>query len=168
MGASEDATICGMTPAVDSARRSKIPFELHEYDHDPNEVSFGLEAVARLGVPAGHVFKTLVVISEAGDLAVGIVPVNAQLSLKSIARTLGFKKAKMAPAADVERVTGYVLGGVSPLGQKRQLPTAIDACAQPLEKIYVSAGKRGLEISLSPQDLARLTSAEFASIADFS
>ena len=157
-----------MTPAVEFARRSKIEFELHEYEHDPAGASYGLEAASKLDIPAGLVFKTLVVVSETGELAVGIVPVGGQLSMKSVARHLGFKKVKMAPPGDVERATGYVLGGVSPLGQKRRLKTVIDDSAQSLDRMFVSAGRRGLEISLSPSDLARLTNARFAAVAECS
>ena len=155
-----------MTPAVDIARKSGIAFELHSYEHDPAEASFGLEAAVKLNVSPSQVFKTLVVQLDAGELAVAVLPVNAQLSMKAVARALGGKKAKMAAAADVERSTGYVLGGVSPLGQKKRLRTVIDDGAEAMDSVYVSAGKRGLEISLSPRDLASLTNAVFASVAE--
>ncbi len=155
-----------MTPAVDIARKSGIAFELHSYEHDPAEASFGLEAAVKLNFSPSQVFKTLVVQLDAGELAVAVLPVNAQLSMKAVARALGGKKAKMAAAADVERSTGYVLGGVSPLGQKKRLRTVIDDGAEAMDSVYVSAGKRGLEISLSPRDLASLTNAVFASVAE--
>ncbi|MDZ7686998.1 MAG: Cys-tRNA(Pro) deacylase [Gammaproteobacteria bacterium] len=154
-----------MTPAVESARAEMIDFDIHEYDHDAAVDNYGLEAAEAMGVPAGQVFKTLVVEGDSGAFAVGMVPVDAQLSLKAMAKAVGFKKAKMAGGADVERVTGYVLGGVSPLGQKRRLPTVIDESVSRFDRIYVSAGKRGLEISLAPGDLQRLTAATRVAIA---
>lgn len=154
-----------MTPAVDTARDSGIEFRLHEYEHDAADRAFGMEAVAKLGLPPAQVFKTLVVATESGDFAVGIAPVNAQLSMKAMARALGCKKVRMAPGDDVERVTGYVLGGVSPLGQRRSLRTVIDQSARAFAEIYVSGGRRGLEISLAPPDLAAVTGGEFAPIA---
>lgn len=154
-----------MTPAVDMARAEMIDFDIHEYAHDAGVDNYGLEAAEAMGVPSEQVFKTLVVEGDAGAFAVGIVPVDTQLSLKAMAKAAGFKKAKMAAAADVERVTGYVLGGVSPLGQKRPLPTVIDDSVSGFGRVYVSAGKRGLEISLAPDDLQRLTGATRAEIA---
>jgi len=153
-----------VTPGIEQAKRAKIDYRVHEYEHDPASESWGLEAARKTGVPAARVFKTLVVELAGGELAVGVVPVSTMLNLKSIARAAGAKKAAMAPAASVERSTGYVLGGVSPLGQKRKLKTFIDASAQDLPTIFVSAGRRGLEIELSPADLARLTRGIFVSI----
>jgi len=153
-----------MTPAIEQAKRAKIEYTLHEYEHDPASDSYGLEAARKTGVPGSRVFKTLIVELAGSGLAVGIVPVSAMLNLKSIAREAGTKKAVMAAAADVERSTGYVLGGVSPLGQKRKLKTYIDLSATDFPTIFVSAGRRGLEIELSPRDLARLTRGIFASI----
>ena len=151
-----------MTPAINTAKRAKVVFTIHEYDHDVAASSFGLEAVEKLGVAADQVFKTLVVTLDAKQLAVGIVPVNSQLGLKQIAKAAGAKKAAMAAPADVERSTGYVLGGVSPLGQKKCLPTFIDHSAQAFSTFFVSAGRRGLEIELSPHDLATLCQGQFA------
>ena len=137
---------------------------VHAYEHYAGSVSYGLEAADKLQVPAARVFKTLVVGLEGVELAVAVVPVNKQLSLKSLARALGAKKAAMADPHAVERSTGYVLGGVSPLGQKKSLRTVIDQSAETFATIFVSAGRRGLEIELSPQDLCRLLDARFASI----
>ncbi|MCB9482966.1 MAG: Cys-tRNA(Pro) deacylase [Dehalococcoidia bacterium] len=153
-----------MTPAVDAARKAGIDHEVIEYEHDPSHESFGLEAIEVLGLPGEQVFKTLVAEVD-GKLAVGIVPVVAQLDLKAFAAAIGGRKAAMAPADAAQRATGYVLGGISPLGQKRRLPSVIDASAEALERMYVSAGRRGLEIALAPSDLARLSGARFAPIA---
>lgn len=153
-----------MTPAINLAANAKIAYRVHEYEHDPASASYGTEAAEKLGVPEDRVFKTLVVDLGNHALAVGIVPVSSLLSLKSIAKALGTKKAVMADKAEVARVTGYVLGGVSPLGQKKRLKTVIDASAQTFPTVYVSAGRRGLEIELSPRDLQSLTGAVFAEI----
>lgn len=154
-----------MTPAINAAKKAGIPFEIHEYHHDAAAESYGLEAAEKLGVAAEQVFKTLVVKLDGKALAVGIVPVTRQLGLKQIAKAAGAKKAAMAVPAEVERTTGYVLGGVSPLGQKKRLGTYIDASAKGFSAIYVSAGRRGLEIELAPNDLAVLCQAGFASLA---
>jgi Cys-tRNA(Pro)/Cys-tRNA(Cys) deacylase len=143
-----------MTPAIDMAKKHKIDYEVHEYHHDTNSESYGIEAAQKLAVPAEQVFKTLVVSLDDQSLLVAILPVSSMLSMKLIAKAAGAKKAHMAEALAVERSSGYVLGGVSPLGQKKRLVTVID----------VSAGKRGLEISLSPADLQRLLNAKFADI----
>jgi Cys-tRNA(Pro)/Cys-tRNA(Cys) deacylase len=154
-----------MTPAIKLLEQHKKPFRIHEYAHDSSAESYGLEACERLDVPAEQVFKTLVVELDSGELAVGIVPVDALLAIKAIAKSLSAKKAKMAQPDDVIRSTGYVLGGVSPLGQKKRLQTVIDSSATKLQSIFVSAGKRGLEIELAPSDLAELCDAQFSSIA---
>ena len=153
-----------MTPAVEAARKAGVEHEVIEYDHDPSHESFGLEAIEVLGLLGEQVFKTLVAEVD-GKLAVGIVPVVAQLDLKAFAAAVGGRKAAMAAADAAQRATGYVLGGISPLGQKRRLPSVIDASAESLERMYVSAGRRGLEIALAPSDLARLAGARFAPIA---
>ena len=153
-----------MTPGIHLARKAKIAYTVHEYKHSPASESYGLEAADTLGVPAARVFKTLVVSLENKEMVVGIVPVASMLSMKLIAKVAGSKKAGMAAAADVERSTGYVLGGVSPLGQKKRLRTIIDSSAREFPTVYVSAGRRGLEIELSPDDLQRLTHAVFAEI----
>ncbi|MGV2872544.1 Cys-tRNA(Pro) deacylase [Colwellia sp. E150_009] len=155
-----------MTPATKLLKQKKIPFELLQYQHDANASSFGLEAVEKLSLAAEQVFKTLVVCCDTDKLAVAIVPVNTMLNLKSMAKALKVKKIKMADAKRVEASTGYVLGGVSPLGQKKRLPTVIDSSAELLTNLYVSGGKRGLEIKLTPQHLSQLCSATFAPITD--
>jgi len=154
-----------MTPAINSAKHAGIAFQIHEYDHDATAHSYGLEAAEKLGVAVEQVFKTLVVKLDGKQLAVGIVPVNGQLGLKQIAKAAGAKKATMAEPSEVERTTGYVLGGVSPLGQKKRLPTFIDTSAQAWSTLYVSAGRRGLEIELSPDDLAALSQGQFAALS---
>ena len=153
-----------MTPATKQLEKHKVPFEILQYQHDANASSFGLEAVEKLALNAEQVFKTLVVCTDTNQLAVAIIPVNVKLNLKAIAKTLKVKKVKMADAKRVETSTGYILGGVSPLGQKKTLSTVIDASAEQFSKIYVSGGRRGLEIELSPQDLARLCRAIFGNI----
>lgn len=151
-----------MTPAVDLAKRASIAFHLHEYVHDPDTASYGMEAADKLGMEPARVFKTLVVALEGKRLAVAVVPVIHQLNLKQAAKCAGAKKATMATPADVQRATGYVLGGVSPLGQKKRLATYIDVSARSFDTILVSAGRRGLEIELSPAALADLTHGGFA------
>ena len=153
-----------MTPAVVAARRAKADFALHEYEHDPSAASYGLEAAEKLGVDPGRLFKTLVA-SVDGKLAVAVVPVAGSLDLKALAEALGGKRAAMADVAEAERATGYVTGGISPLGQRRRLPTVVDASALRWESVYVSAGKRGLQISLAPAELVRLCGARTAEIA---
>lgn len=143
-----------MTPGILAAKKAGVPFTVHEYDHDPSAPSFGMEAAEKLGVPPERVFKTLVVRLDGRELAVAVIPVNSMLSMKAAAKAAGAKKAEMAPQADVERSTGYVLGGVSPLGQKKRLRTFIDVSAEGFETIFVSAGKRGLDMEIAPCDLA--------------
>jgi Cys-tRNA(Pro)/Cys-tRNA(Cys) deacylase len=153
-----------MTPAIDLAKKKKISFQVHHYDHDPSAQSYGEEAAEKMGLPANRVFKTLVVASDKNSLCVCIVPVSGMLDLKAVAKAIKVKKVAMADAGKVQSTTGYVLGGVSPLGQKKQLATVIDDTAQAFDTIFVSAGKRGLEIELSPSDLQALTRAQFAPI----
>jgi Cys-tRNA(Pro)/Cys-tRNA(Cys) deacylase len=154
-----------MTPGIDAAKRAGISHLVHSCGHDPACTAYGTEAAQRLGVPPTRVFKTLVVSLDGRGHAVAVVPVSSMLSLKLLARAAGAKKAAMAAGADVERSTGYVLGGVSPLGQKRRLPTYIDASARNHPTVFVSAGRRGLEIELSPDDLAKLTEGVFVEIS---
>ena len=151
-----------MTPAINAAKQARVNYTIHEYEHDPAAESYGEEAAEKIGANPAQVFKTLVVSLDGKDLAVGVVPVTAMLGLKQIAKAAGAKKALMADKQLVQRTTGYVLGGVSPLGQKKPLKTFIDQSAEDFETIFVSAGKRGLEIELAPADLARLTQARFA------
>jgi Cys-tRNA(Pro)/Cys-tRNA(Cys) deacylase len=150
-----------MTPAINLLVKQKIPHQVLQYEHDENAGSFGLEASEKLGLAAHLVFKTLVVQLDTEQLCVAILPVNGMLSMKSIAKAAGVKKALMADPQEVQRVTGYVLGGVSPLGQKKRLLTFIDLSAKFLPFIYISAGKRGLEVELAPQYLADLLGARF-------
>ena len=155
-----------MTPAVNVAKKSGIPYTLHEYEHKADAVSFGEEVATALGISQDEVYKTLVVVidKKSGQMAVGIVPVSKQLDFKALAKAAGVKRAFMAPIEDAERTTGYVVGGTSPLGQKTKLPTFIDESMLALKTVYVSAGKRGLQIELAPQDLIDLTNARTALI----
>ena len=146
-----------MTPGINAARKARISHTIHEYEHDPASKSYGLEAADKTGADPDRVFKTLVVEVDGKELAVAIIPVSAMLSMKLIARAAGGKKAAMAEPQTVQRSTGYVLGGVSPLGQKKRLKTFIDTSAQGFATIFVSAGRRGLEIELAPEDLLTLT-----------
>ena len=158
------------TRATDVARRAGIAFELHEYAHDARSTlqeggrGYALEAVDALGLDADRVCKTIVV-SVDGRLGLAIVPAAAEVDLKAVADALGGRKAMIAPATEAERATGYVLGGISPLGTRRALPTALDASATAWPTIHVSAGRRGLEIELAPADLVALTKAVVAPIA---
>ncbi len=153
------------TPAVTALARAGITHTLHPYEHDPaNDVGYGLEAAAAIGVEPARVFKTLCVDAD-GALAVAIVPVDAMLDLKAVAAVLGAKKASMADAAAAERATGYVVGGISPIGQKRRLRTVLDASALEHETVYVSGGRRGLDLGLAPADLIAVTGATTAPVA---
>jgi Cys-tRNA(Pro)/Cys-tRNA(Cys) deacylase len=153
------------TPATIALDRAKVAFTLHEYAHDPRSGSYGLEASEALGVPPERVFKTLVAAVDGGTLAVGVVPVHRQLDLKALAAAVGGKKAVMAEAAAAERATGYVTGGISPVGQRKRLPVVIDSSALGLATLFCSAGRRGLEIELVPADLVRAAGARVAAIA---
>jgi Cys-tRNA(Pro)/Cys-tRNA(Cys) deacylase len=148
----------GGTPATVALERAGITYVLHGYDHDPRAESYGLEAATALGVDPGRIFKTLLANLD-GTPVVGIVPVAGRLDLKALARALGGSKAAMADPADAERLTGYVTGGISPVGQKRRLRTVLDASALDHATIFVSAGRRGLEIELAPADLVTITEA---------
>jgi len=157
-----------MTPAVTMAEKAGIRFTLHRYPHDPDAPSYGSEAAEKLGLPPARVFKTLVVSAAVAGrdiLAVAVVPVAGQLDLKRLAAALGGKKAAMADVAEAQRATGYLVGGISPLGQKRRLPTVLDRSAERFDTVFVSAGRRGLEIELAPADLRWLTGAVMASVA---
>src|ERR1700759_3731060 len=145
--------------------RVKIPFTPHEYENDPRSDSSAPEASEALGVPPERVFKTLVAAVDGGPLAVGVVPVHRQLDLKALAAAVGGKKAVMAEVAAAERATGYVAGGISPVGQKKRLPVVIDASALTLGTIFCSAGRRGLEIEIAPADLVQAAGAKVAGIA---
>ena len=154
------------TPATTALTAAGTAFTVHSYDHDPSSPSYGEEAAQALGVDPGRVFKTLIA-SVDDRLTVAIVPVSASLDLKALAAAVGGKRATMADPAAAERTTGYVRGGISPLGQRKRLPTALDASADGHETVHVSAGRRGLEVELSPKDLASLTDAVVAPIARF-
>ena len=154
-----------MTPAVVAARRAKISFLLREYEHDPDAPSYGIEAAQALGLDPGCVFKTLVAEGDGRQLVVALVPVACTLDLKALAAAIGAKRVAMADPAAAERVTGYVVGGISPLGQKKRLAMVIDDSVLALDTVYVSAGRRGLEIALAPADLIRLCDAATATIA---
>jgi Cys-tRNA(Pro)/Cys-tRNA(Cys) deacylase len=152
------------TPALGAAQRAGVDHRVHRFDHDPASRSYGEEAATALGIEPARVFKTLVA-SVDGAMAVAIVPVSAQLDLKQFAACCGGKRAAMADPRDAERATGYVVGAISPLGQKRTLPAVVDESALGFTTIFVSAGRRGLEIELSPDDLARAIGASTAPIA---
>lgn len=152
------------TPATVAATRAGVGFTTHAYTHDPSAASYGEEAAAALGVSPDQVFKTLLADVD-GTLTVAVVPVSASLDLKALAAAVGGKRASMADPAAAERATGYVRGGISPLGQRRRLPTVLDASAAAHGTVCVSAGRRGLEIELSPHDLASLTGATTAPVA---
>jgi len=147
------------TPAITAAERAGIAFRVHEYEHDPRAASFGVEAVQKLGLDPARVFKTLVADVD-GELTVAVVPVESQLDL----RALG-KRARMADPKAAERATGYVTGGISPLGQRRLLPIVLDDSALAFETIHVSAGRRGLELELAPADLLAITGGRAAAVA---
>ena len=153
-----------MTPAVQVVQSANIDYWLHHYEHDTSSQSYGLEAAVKLTVAAERVFKTLLVTMDDNYLAVGVIPVARLLSMKRIAKAAGAKKAAMAIPQDVERSTGYVLGGVSPLGQKRRLKTLIDSSVGQHATVFVSGGRRGLEIELRPDDLRALTAGVLAQI----
>ncbi|WP_049574171.1 Cys-tRNA(Pro) deacylase [Streptomyces sp. SBT349] len=152
------------TPATVAATRAGVAFTLHSYTHDPAAASYGEEAARALGVEPGRVLKTLVADTDAG-LTVAVVPVSSSLALKSLAKAVGAKRAAMADPAAAERATGYVRGGISPLGQRKRLRTVVDASAREHPTVFVSAGRRGLEMELSPADLITLTGALTAGIA---
>jgi Cys-tRNA(Pro)/Cys-tRNA(Cys) deacylase len=160
----DDSKGFDMTPGIYLAKKHNIDYKVHEYNHEPAAAAYGLEAAEKLGVSQNRVFKTLVVELDGKELAVGVIPVSSMLSLKRVAKNLGAKKAIMASKADVERTTGYVLGGVCPLGQKKHLRTLIDTSALAHSTIFVSAGRRGLEIELDPEDLIKIVKGHFSEI----
>jgi Cys-tRNA(Pro)/Cys-tRNA(Cys) deacylase len=153
----------GGTPATVALERAGVAFTSHAYEHDPAASSYGLEAAEVLGLDPAAVFKTLLADVD-GRLVVGIVPVAGQLDLKALAAAVGGKRAAMADPAAAERTTGYVIGGISPIGQRKRLPTVLDSSALGLPTIYVSGGKRGLDLGLDPRDLVTLLEAAVAPI----
>jgi Cys-tRNA(Pro)/Cys-tRNA(Cys) deacylase len=152
------------TTATAALERAGVPFTVHEYPHDPRAESYGQEASQALGVSPDRVFKTLVADVD-GALVTGVVPVEGQLDLKALAAACGGKKAAMAQVAAAERATGYVAGGISPVGQRKRLPVVLDASALGFETVFCSAGRRGLEIELTPADLVKTASATVAEIS---
>jgi len=151
------------TPATVALTKANVPFTAHSYEHDPAAGSFGTEAAEAMGIVPERVFKTLLAEVD-GKLTVAVVPVSGSLDLKALASAVGGKKAAMADPAAAERSTGYVLGGISPLGQRKALRTVVDESALGFETVFCSGGRRGFEIELAPADLVRLTSAVTASI----
>lgn len=154
-----------MTPAIIAAKKAGVSHRVLEYVHDPKAESYGLEAAELLGLDPATVFKTLVADADGVGLVCALVPVTNTLNLKALADAVGARKARMADVAAAERSSGYVVGGISPLGQRKQLVTVIDETAQLYDEIFVSAGRRGLEIALSPLDLLQLVAGRFAAIA---
>jgi len=150
-----------MTPAINLLKKNKCDFKIHKYDHDPACINYGEEAAQKLGLDEKQVFKTLLVELGPKELAVAVIPVCNQLSLKNIANAFKAKKAVMADKQEAQKVTGYLLGGISPLGQKKRLKTVIDESAKAYETIFVSGGKRGLDIEVKPNDLIKLLNASF-------
>jgi Cys-tRNA(Pro)/Cys-tRNA(Cys) deacylase len=144
--------------------REKVPFTLHPYDHDPRSTAFGEQAAAALGVDPARIFKTLIATVE-GKLACAVVPVAARLDLKAFAAALGGKRAELADPAAAARATGYVVGGISPLGQRSRLSVVVDVSAESFDTVYVSAGRRGLQVELAPGDLVRVTRGVIAAIS---
>ncbi|WP_447592413.1 Cys-tRNA(Pro) deacylase [Aquipseudomonas campi] len=153
-----------MTPAIDLLKKAKAEHHVHSYQHDPKAASYGLEAAEKLGLDPARVFKTLLAASEKGELLVAVVPVVGSLDLKALAQAAGVKKVDMADPHAAQRSTGYLVGGISPLGQKKRLRTFIDVSAQQYPTLYVSAGRRGLEVELSADLLALHTQGHFAHI----
>lgn len=164
MAKRSDASATAGTPATLALTRAGVPFAPRAYQHDPRAAAFGLEAAEKLGVEPARVYKTLLV-SVDGGLVVGIVPVAEQLDLKALAQAVGGKRAEMADPAVAERKTGYVVGGISPIGQKTALPTVLDESAIGFESILVSGGRRGLDLELAPDDLLAVTRGRYGAIA---
>jgi Cys-tRNA(Pro)/Cys-tRNA(Cys) deacylase len=151
------------TPATVALERAGVAFTVHAYDHDPRSASYGLEAADALGLDPDAVFKTLLAEVD-GELVVAVVPVSGQLDLKALAAALGGKRAAMADPAVAERTTGYVVGGISPIGQRKRLRTVVDETATAEPTVYVSGGRRGVDLGLDPADLVRVLDAQVARI----
>lgn len=153
----------GGTPATTALAQAGVPYVLHPYDHDPNTASYGMEAAEMLGFDPRRVFKTLLADVD-GDLVVAVVPVSGQLDLKALAAAVGGKKAALADPERAEKVTGYVVGGISPIGQKKDLPTVVDITLMDFSSVLVSGGRRGLDVEIMPDHLVRLANARVAPI----
>ncbi len=153
-----------MTPAIDLLKKNRAEHRVHSYQHDPKSASYGLEAAEKLGLDPARVFKTLLASTERNELVVAVVPVAGTLDLKALAQAAGAKKMEMADPAAAQQATGYLVGGISPLGQKKRLRTFIDVSARAHPTVYVSAGRRGLEVELAAEVLAEHTAASFADI----
>jgi len=153
-----------MTPAIDLLKKNRAEHRVHSYQHDPKSASYGLEAAEKLSLDPARVFKTLLASTERNELVVAVVPVAGTLDLKALAQAAGAKKMEMADPAAAQRATGYLVGGISPLGQKKRLRTFIDVSARAHPTVYVSAGRRGLEVELAAEVLAEHTAASFADI----
>jgi Cys-tRNA(Pro)/Cys-tRNA(Cys) deacylase len=152
------------TPATALLTKAKIAFTLHPYDHDPRAETYGDEAAEALGVAPTRIFKTLIALID-GKLTCAVVPVACRLDVKALAAAVGGKRGAIAEPAAAARATGYVVGGISPIGQKSRLPVVVDASAEEFDTVFVSAGKRGLQVELAPTDLLRAANARFAPIA---
>jgi len=157
------APLAGATPATLALTRAGVGFTVHPYEHDPAATSYGVEAAAALGIEPGRVFKTLLARVD-GRLVVAVVPVSGLLDLKALAAAVGGKRAEMADPADAERATGYVVGGISPLGGRKRLPSVVDSSALQHPTVFVSAGRRGLDVELAPADLVKVTAAQVAAV----
>jgi Cys-tRNA(Pro)/Cys-tRNA(Cys) deacylase len=153
-----------MTPAINLLKKNKYDFKIHKYEHDPDCINFGDEAVEKLGLDANQVYKTLLIELTPKELVVCVLPVSKQLSLKDVASAFGVKKAVMANKDEAQKVTGYLLGGISPLGQKKLLKTVLDNSMNSFESVFISGGKRGLDIEVKPQDLEKLLKAKICGI----
>jgi Cys-tRNA(Pro)/Cys-tRNA(Cys) deacylase len=158
------STVAAPTPAISALVRARVEHRVHTYEHDPSVESYGDEAVRAMGVEAGRVFKTLVTSTGSG-LVVAVVPVPAMLDMKALAMAIGAKRVEMADPAAAERSTGYLVGAISPIGQKRRLATVVDESVLEWETIFCSAGRRGLEVELTPRALLEVTSGTAASVA---
>lgn len=154
-----------MTPACKLLKSRKVDYSIHEYEHDPNAKRFGLEAAEKLGLRVEEVFKTLLVTDDK-NYYVAVIPVHLQLNLKKVATAFKCKKLHMADPKEAERITGYLVGGISPLGQKKRLATVLDLHASSLQKIYISGGKRGLDLGIAPQDFLAVLNAQMLDVVD--
>ena len=154
-----------MTPAINLLKKQRVDHQVHSYNHDPRVASYGLEAAQKLALAPERVFKTLLACTENKELLVAVLPVCAQLNLKALAACAGVKKVEMADPQQAQRMTGYLLGGISSLAQKKSLRTFLDSSAEHFATVYISAGRRGLEVELAAADLLRLTQGQSAAIA---